>query len=202
MGVAVISVARSSHARTTRSMQLLLLILALLSLEGADAHGTVTKPAMRYNPSKGRYCPWCQGSQTSCVQDPEKCAPPTPCWGGIPGSQISKQFFGKWKNHVGPDGKPWIDGSEVEQTANAIPIWCPGDAISTHTFVNADHNGVYRWESQLASPGRLLCFRWYHKADSRGMLQVFIPAWQVRTMDTEMLALSQQRIFKYYVTLP
>jgi len=31
------------------------------------------------------------------------------------------------------------------------------------------------------------------------MLQVFIPAWQVRTMDTEMLALSQQRIFKYYV---
>jgi len=135
-------------------LQLLLLILALLSLEGADAHGTVTKPAMRYNPSKGRYCPWCQGSQTSCVQDPEKCAPPTPCWGGIPGSQISKQFFGKWKNHVGPDGKPWIDGSEVEQTANSIPIWCPGDAISTHTFVNADHNGVYRWESQLASPGR------------------------------------------------
>ena len=32
-------------------LQLLLLILALLSLEGADAHGTVTKPAMRYNPS-------------------------------------------------------------------------------------------------------------------------------------------------------
>ena len=29
----------------------LLLLLALLSLEGADAHGTVTKPAMRYNPS-------------------------------------------------------------------------------------------------------------------------------------------------------
>ena len=37
-------------------LQLLLLILALLSLEGADAHGTVTKPAMRYNPSVTFQC--------------------------------------------------------------------------------------------------------------------------------------------------
>jgi hypothetical protein len=71
---------------------------------------------------------------------------------------VAKQSFGKWKNLVGPDGTPWIDGSDMGQLKNesegAIPIWCPGDVVRTHTFVNADHNGVYRWESQLAAPGK------------------------------------------------
>merc|ERR1711865_474281 len=81
------------------SPRVLLMILSLallfLSFEGADAHGTIAKPAMRYNPSKGTYCPWCQGSQSECSKDPRKCAPPSPCWGGIPGSAIDRKFFGK-----------------------------------------------------------------------------------------------------------
>jgi len=139
------------------SPRVLLMILSLallfLSFEGADAHGTIAKPAMRYNPSKGTYCPWCQGSQSECSKDPRKCAPPSPCWGGIPGSAIDRKFFGKWKDQVGPDGQPWVDGNDLE-LSGSVPIWCPGDVVPIHTFTKADHNGVYRWESQLAAPGR------------------------------------------------
>jgi len=132
------------------------LFLALALVPLVTGHGTVTKPAMRANPSKGRYCPWCQGSQSKC--DPTarvRCAPPSPCWGGIPGTMVSKQFFGKWKDLAAPDGTPWIDnGEELGGSQGAVPVHCPGDVIPVHTFVKADHNGVYRWESQLASPGR------------------------------------------------
>lgn len=114
-------------------------------------HGTVAFPAMRENPSqRSLYCPWCQGSQFQC--DPttsHKCSPPTPCWGDKPGTLIEKKYFGKWKDLVMSDGKPWIAEGE-----GSIPVWCPGDVIPVHTYINADHNGVYRWESQLASPGK------------------------------------------------
>lgn len=126
-----------------------LLSLALVSV--VTGHGTVTRPAMRENPSmRTLYCPWCQGSREAC--DPtstRKCSPPTPCWGAKPGTMILKKYFGKRKDVVMPDGTPWIATGE-----GSIPTWCPGDVVPVHTFVNADHNGVYRWESQLASPGK------------------------------------------------
>jgi hypothetical protein len=31
---------------------------------------------------------------------------------------VAKQSLGKWKNLVGPDGTPWIDGSDMEQLKN------------------------------------------------------------------------------------
>lgn len=61
---------------------------------------------------------------------------------------IPQKYFGKWKDHVMPDGSPWIASGE-----GGIPLWCPGDVMPIHVFVNADHNGVFRWESQLAAPG-------------------------------------------------
>ena len=32
-------------------------------------------------------------------------------------------------------------------------MWCPGRTLPIRYYINADHNGVYRWESQLAAPG-------------------------------------------------
>lgn len=105
---------------------------------------------MRENPSlRTLYSPWSQGAKNAC--DPtttEKCAPPTPCWGDKPGSMIQKKHFGERQDLHLPDGTPWV------ATGNgSTPTWCPGDVVPIHTYVNADHNGVYRWESQLATPG-------------------------------------------------
>lgn len=130
---------------------MLLLLFSLIST--ATSHGTVSSPAMRENPSlRTPYSPWSQGSKTQC-DDTEPgsthlCRPPTPCWGDKPGTMIPKKYFGRWQDLVMPDGKPWIATGE-----GSIPTWCPGDVISVHTYIHADHNGVFRWESQLAAPG-------------------------------------------------
>jgi hypothetical protein len=123
-------------------------IVIALASTNVTGHGTVTKPAMR-QPAKGKeYCPWCQGSQNR-GNNP---LPPSPCWGDVPGTMVAKKYFGKkYKDVVDSDGAPWIVDSQQNES---IPIWCPGDAIRTHTLVTADHNGVYRWESQLAAPGK------------------------------------------------
>jgi hypothetical protein len=113
--------------------------VALAVVPVVTSHGTITHPPMR-QPVKGKeYCPWCQGSQNKC--DPSAstaCAPPTPCWGGIPGTTIPNKYFGKWKDAMGPEGTPWID---QHNTSQHVPVWCPGDTITTHKFVTADHNG-------------------------------------------------------------
>jgi len=128
-----------------------LCLLALALVCSVAGHATVSWPAMRFNPSAPKYCPWCQGSATKC--DPKfshaQCLPPSPCWGDKPGTMIPQQYFGKWKAHVMPDRKPW-----VATGVGGIPTWCPGDVVPIRTFLNADHNGAYRWESQLAAPGR------------------------------------------------
>lgn len=134
--------------------------LALYAVPIATAHGTITLPAMREPAGRAAWCPWCQGSLDRCnPSSTSSCAPPTPCLSGTPGTTIPSKYFGKWKDVLGPGGTPWIDGSDVGQQKNTsqqgpVPVWCPGDTVTTHTFVTADHNGVYRWESQLAAPGK------------------------------------------------
>jgi len=125
-------------------------LLACALVPAVTGHGTVSSPAMRENPSlRSLYSPWSQGGKNAC--DPtstEKCSPPTPCWGDEPGTMIQRKDFGKRQDLLLPDGTPWV------ATGNgSTPTWCPGDVVPIHTYVNADHNGVYRWESQLAAPG-------------------------------------------------
>ena len=57
---------------------------------------------------------------------------------------------------LAPTGHGSMAATWSRQQKPSLSFWCPGDVIPTHTFVNADHNGVYRWESQLAAPGREL----------------------------------------------
>ncbi len=63
--------------------------------------------------------------------------------------QPAPSAFNDLKDLAAPDGTPWIDPA-----TGGMPVWCPGQSIPLHTFVLADHNGVYRWESQLAAPGQ------------------------------------------------
>lgn len=126
-----------------------MLFIGMAFFGNVAAHGTITKPAFRDNPTiSAGWCPWCQGEQNFC--DPRanaKCAPPKPCWGETPGSTVSPEKFPALKDLIAPDGSKWID------PARTIPTWCPGDVIPIHFYIYADHNGVTRWESQLASPG-------------------------------------------------
>lgn len=54
------------------------------------------------------------------------------------------------KDLKAPDGTPWID--ETGGT-DKVTMWCPGKTFPIRFYINADHNGVVRWESQLVSPG-------------------------------------------------
>jgi len=59
----------------------------------------------------------------------------------------------KWSGKQGllaPDGTPWIDPTGG---TGKVTTWCPGTTVPFRFYSNADHNGVVRWESQLASPG-------------------------------------------------
>ena len=39
-------------------------------------------------------------------------------------------------------------------TGQPAPVWCPGQKITYRYYINADHNGVYRWEAQhVSAPG-------------------------------------------------
>lgn len=128
-----------------------LFLVAAVLVSVVAAHGTVSQPAMRENPSlRTLYSPWSQGAKNACDPTSTKpCSPPTPCWGAKPGTMIQQKYFGERKDLTMPDGTPWIAAGN-----GSMPTWCPGDVVPIHIYVNADHNGVYRWESQLASPGR------------------------------------------------
>jgi len=127
-------------------------LLALVSATVAAGHGTVTLPAMRNNPTiSGGWCPWCQGEQDFCdPTDTKPCAPPTPCWSATPGSTVSPSKYNDLGKINAPDGTPWVD-----QTGDTgkVTTWCPGQTVPYRIYINADHNGVVRWESQLAAPG-------------------------------------------------
>jgi len=108
------------------------------------SHGSITTPTMRNNPSvEGGWCPWCQGAINWC--DPnatQHCQPPTPCWGAVYNTHVPYEKFGKYKNLTAPDGTPWVQASTDK------PVWCPGKRVDFKYYINADHNGVYRWEAQ------------------------------------------------------
>lgn len=121
----------------------------------ANGHGTVTLPAMRDNPTaKDGWCPWCQGEMQYCKDaDMAHCAPPSPCWGATPGETVSpRKFFGYFNgNPRHPDGSHWIDQSGG--VLQPKPVWCPGTTKTIRYYINTDHNGVFRWETQRAEPG-------------------------------------------------
>jgi len=125
-------------------------VLALATV--AAGHGTVTTPAMRNNPTiSGGWCPWCQGEQEFCdPTDTAPCSPPTPCWGATPGETVSPDKYNDMKDILAPDGTPWVDPTGG---TDKVTMWCPGTTVPFRFYINADHNGVVRWESQLASPG-------------------------------------------------
>lgn len=127
-------------------------LLAFTGAMVAEGHGTVTLPAMRNNPTiSGGWCPWCQGEQDFCnPSDTNPCNPPSPCWGATPGETVGPDKFNDFNKVPSPDGTPWID-----QTGGTdkVTMWCPGKTVPIRFYINADHNGVVRWESQLAAPG-------------------------------------------------
>lgn len=134
----------------------LFVTVSLTMLRGSSGHGTIVMPAMRANPSvENGYCPYCQGEMHQCDGDDtisiRKCEPPSPCWGATSAQTVAPSKFGTTLSSARhPDGSYWIDrnGGTVER-----PIWCPGDVIPIRYYINADHNGVFWWESQLAAPG-------------------------------------------------
>merc|ERR1712232_423198 len=82
----------------------------------------------------------------------KKCTPPTPCWGAeANGGTVTAQHFGKYKDMKGPGGIPWIDQAGGPHQPKVE--WCPGQTVPFKYFIYADHNGVYRFESQHAAPG-------------------------------------------------
>jgi len=111
-------------------------------------HGVITTPATRNNPSvSGGWCPWCQGAQQFC--DKKKvtdCPPPSPCWGAS-GDSVDPAKFNQNKDLKDPDGNYWVDHSGTK------PMWCPGKTYVLSWYNFADHNGIYRFESQLGNPG-------------------------------------------------
>jgi len=128
------------------------IVASLISLlDNVDGHATITRPATRLNPtSSGGYCQWCQGSQEFCQGKPI-CAPPTPCWGSIGPGTVDPKYFSTFKNLMDPEGNLWVDplGGPSQKT-----VWCPGKSYTISGYINADHNGVYRWESQLGEAGQ------------------------------------------------
>jgi len=125
-------------------------VLALAAV--AAGHGTVTVPAMRNNPTvSGGWCPWCQGEQDFCdPTDTNPCNPPSPCWGATPGETVSPTKYNDMADLKAPDGTPWID---PEGGSGKVTMWCPGKTVPIRFYINADHNGVVRWESQNVAPG-------------------------------------------------
>jgi len=59
-------------------------------------------------------------------------------------------FDSMYSSKKHPDGTYWVDrdGGSIER-----PTWCPGDTIRIRYLIHTDHNGVFQWESQLASAG-------------------------------------------------
>jgi len=107
-------------------------------------HATITKPAMRSNPSAGEYCPWCQGSQVEC-SGTTFCKPPSPCW-GAKGPTVGNRFFSGYSSLKDDNGDYWVEQTDGNDTR---PVWCPGESIPYAIYINADHNGIYRF--QMAS---------------------------------------------------
>ena len=88
--------------------------------------------------------------------------PPDPCFGDLPGTRVvtkgpatadplPKDFYTPFANAsqaVDPEtNQPWID-SGLEATE-----WCAGDEITTHSAIQRDHNGIWRWEYQRSDDG-------------------------------------------------
>ena len=121
--------------------------------------------------------------------------PPDPCFGDLPGTRvvtkgpgaaISPDYhpadfydpFGNASAALNPEtNQPWIDNG-----LNATE-WCAGDEITTHTTIQRDHNGIWRWEYQQVDGGHVTeagftnatAWRWfsndphtmYYKADGK-----------------------------------
>merc|ERR1712137_898064 len=51
-----------------------------------------------------------------------------------------------------PDGTYWVDQTGG-QSSHKKPFWCPGTVQKMRMYLYADHNGVFRFESQLSEPG-------------------------------------------------
>lgn len=96
------------------------------------------------------YCQWCQGDQEWC-HDKDICAPPSPCWGAQGPETAAPKYFPHFTKMTDPDGNLWVDptGGLGHKT-----VWCPGKNYTINGYINADHNGVYRWEAQLSEPGK------------------------------------------------
>lgn len=105
----------------------------------------LTVPAVRDNSAMG--CPMCQGSQQQ-----NDAPPPTPCWGALEATTLSPHRFPDFKALQTPEGAPWVDPNGGSDQCPQ-PFWCPGTSVPIRFFLYADHNGVFRWESQRAAPG-------------------------------------------------
>jgi len=118
----------------------------------AAAHASLSMPAMRAG-VESAYCPWCQGTQEACDPTPSvPCIPEKPCWTTPSGGTVSPNKYGQdFSSLMAPDGTPWVDPNGGPSQPPAV--WCPGQSYPIRYYVNADHNGVFRWESQRSSPG-------------------------------------------------
>lgn len=125
----------------------------------AEGHGAIVSPAMRFPAEEYSYCPFCQGEQTACEGlEPWQCVPASTCFGAKGAQTVPRSHFPvSIRDLKHADGSYWID--EHGGTSN-IPVYCPGDTIPTRYYINADHNGYWHWESQLAAPGEEVEFEW------------------------------------------
>jgi len=120
-------------------------IVVLQHASTAAGHAAITVPAARSVPAEP-YCPWCHGKQDfSTAEDLPK--PPSPCWHAS-GAPNTPDKFNDMADLKDPEGSFWVDHG-----ASEAPVWCPGSSIDISMYIHADHNGIYRWESQLAKPG-------------------------------------------------
>eukprot|EP00406_Dinophysis_acuminata_P059047 CAMPEP_0179281670 /NCGR_PEP_ID=MMETSP0797-20121207/37276_1 /TAXON_ID=47934 /ORGANISM="Dinophysis acuminata, Strain DAEP01" /LENGTH=253 /DNA_ID=CAMNT_0020990391 /DNA_START=60 /DNA_END=818 /DNA_ORIENTATION=- len=127
-------------------------------LPRARVGGTVSVPrhylrASHADEPNNTVVPVVQGDQVLC--DPKthpgsRCTPPSPCWHASEGTSIPPDQFGAAKTLRTAEGNLWVskDGGGGRSVC-----WFPGQTVTIHVMLVADHNGVYRWESQLAAPG-------------------------------------------------
>jgi len=122
-------------------------VLVLQLAATAAGHAAITTPAAR---GDNDWCPWCHGDQDFVHSHSEQVPQPHfPCWDASLRGRVKPEKFNDMAKLTDPDGEFWVDQLDAPED----PIWCPGQTVNIRMYLHADHNGVYRWESQLAKPG-------------------------------------------------
>merc|ERR1712014_169831 len=130
--------------------RLLSCVLALQLAVTVSGHAAITVPAARGdNGDNGvNWCPYCHGEQ-DYVHGEQVSVPPSPCWDASLRDRVKPEKFNDMAKLTDPQGEFWVDQLDAPEDL----VWCPGQTVSIRMYLHADHNGVYRWESQPANPG-------------------------------------------------